>query len=202
MVAFTRLNQQTETASNPPKGVVLFNDLSMADASPAATPHAVLWAPHMVVYSGSSSTESKERLYRHLYYTGVGVKDLEDYFYGRNVYYGVAVGIFGFDRLVDGLNPNARPVTAEEIRHELAQYQQYISTFDEKRAAQPLVSYLVTKTAEQSDFSNFDRWYERESCEVVGAFNVCRVGLRDQRLAQRNSAANDLSAKRGADGTF
>jgi hypothetical protein len=199
MVAFTRLNKQSETANDTAGGVVLFNDLSMADAGPAVILHPVLWAPHMVVYSGSSAHESKERLYRHLYYTGVGVRELEDYFYGRNIYYGVAVGIFGFDRLVDGLNPNARPVSAQEIRYELAQYQQYISTFDETRAKQPLVSYLVAKTSDHSDLSNFDRWYERESCEVVGAFNVCRVSLRDQRMTQPKSASDDLSNKRHTD---
>lgn len=202
MVAFARLNEQAETGSVNARGVVLFNDLSMADGGPAATPHAVLWAPHMVVYSGSSGTESKERLYRHLYYTGVGVKELEDYFYGRNIYYGVAVGIFGFDRLVDGLNPNAKPVSAQEIQHELAQYEQYISTFNATRAAHPLVSYLVTHTADHSNLSNFDRWYERDGCEVVGTFNVCRVVLRDQRLAQRTSASDDLSDKRNSDGTL
>ncbi|MEP6719010.1 MAG: hypothetical protein ABJB21_07700 [bacterium] len=202
MVAYARLNAQAETGRNNAREVVLFNDLSMADGGPAATPHAVLWAPHMVVYSGSSGAESKERLYRHLYYTGVGVKELEDYFYGRNIYYGVAVGIFGFDRLVDGLNPNARPVSAKEIQDELAQYQQYISTFNSTRAAHPLVSYLVTNIADHSNLSNFDRWYERDSCEVVGTFNVCRVGLRDQRLAHRGSARDDFSVKRNSDGTF
>lgn len=202
MVAFARLNEQAQTGSNNARGVVLFSDLSMADGGPAATTHSVLWAPHLVVYSGSGGTESKERLYRHLYYTGLGVKELEDYFYGRNIYYGVAVGIFGFDRLVDGLNPNARPVSAQEIRDELAQYQQYISTFNATRAAHPLVSYLVTKTADPSNLSNFDKWYERENCEAAGAFTVCRVSLRDQRLAQRNSASADRSGQRNSDGTF
>jgi hypothetical protein len=201
MVAFSRLNERTEIGSNIDRGVVLFNDLSMADAGPAATPHAVLWAPHMVVYSGTSATESKERLYRHLYYTGVGVKELEDYFYGRNIYYGVAVGIFGFDRLVDGLNPNARPVSAKEIRNELAQYQQYISSFNATQAAHPVVSYLVTKSDDHASLSNFDRWYERESCEVAGAFTLCRVSLRDQGLAQRNSASCDFS-NNNSQGTF
>ncbi|MGI8837458.1 MAG: hypothetical protein ACR2H4_12595 [Pyrinomonadaceae bacterium] len=201
MIVYARLNQQTETGSSKAREVVLFSDLSMADAAPAATPHAVLWAPHMVVYSGSSGVESKERLYRHLYYTGVGVKELEDYFYGRNIYYGVAVGIFGFDRLVDGLNPNVRPISTQEIQNELTQYQQYISTFNETRAAHPLVSYLVTNTADHSNLSNFDKWYERDRCEVVGSFNVCRVGLRDERLV-RVSAYADLLNKRNSDGTF
>jgi hypothetical protein len=202
MIAYARLNQHIETGSKNARGVVLFNDLSMADGGPAAMRYAVLWAPHMVVYSGSSGAESKERLYRHLYYTGVGVKELEDYFYGRNIYYGVAVGIFGFDRLVDGLNPNAKPVSAQEIRNELAQYQQYISTFNGTRAAHPLVSYLVINTADQPNLSNFERWYQRHSCEVVGRFDICRVSLRDQQLAQQLSSSDDISNKKNRDGTF
>jgi hypothetical protein len=202
MIAYARLNEQSEIGNKNTREVVLFNDFSMADGAPAATPHAVLWAPHMVVYSGTSGAESKERLYRHLYYSGVGVKELEDYFHGRNVYYGVAVGIFGFDRLVDGLNPNAKPVSAQEIRDELAQYQQYISTFNATRAAHPLVSYLVTSTADHSNLSNFDRWYVRDSCEVVGRFDLCRVSLRDRKLVQRVSSPDEISDKKNTDGTF
>ena len=114
MAVYVRLNEEARKHSSISGLVVLFNDLRMADGAPAASPFAVLWAPHLVVYSGTTTTESKERLYRHLYYTGVDVKDLDDYFKGRNVYYGCAVGLFGFDRLIDGLNPNAKPISAQE----------------------------------------------------------------------------------------
>jgi hypothetical protein len=124
--------------------VVLFYDLRMADGAPAVSPLPVLWAPHIVVYPGIGAVESKERLYRHLYYTGVGVKELDDYLHGRNVYYGCGVGLFGFDRLVDGLNPNVKPITTEEKNAELTSYGRYIETFNKERAANPRLSYVIT----------------------------------------------------------
>jgi hypothetical protein len=166
-------------ARNRDQEVVLFDDLHMADGAPAASPLAVLWAPHMVVYSGVATSESKERLYRHLYYTGVGVKELDAYFHGQNVYYGCAVGLFGFDRLVDGLNPNAKPITSEEKNGELSSYRHYIEGFDKARAANPRLSYLVTPAVGGTDLSNFDRWYQRDAGEQVGKFKLYRVHLRD-----------------------
>jgi hypothetical protein len=158
--------------------VVLFSDLHMADGAPAVSPLAVLWAPHMVVYSGVSSVENKERLYRHLYYTGVGVKELDDYLHGRNVYYGCGVGLFGFDRLVDGLNPNVKPITIDEKNAELMSYGRYIETFNKERAANPRLSYVITQTGHDMDLSNLERWYRRDAGERVGEFTLYRLQLR------------------------
>ena len=159
--------------------VVLFYDLHMADGAPAVSPLAVLWAPHIVVYPGVGSVESKERLYRHLYYTGVGVKELDDYLHGQNVYYGCGVGLFGFDRLIDGLNPNAKPITTEEKNAELMSYRRYIETFNKERAANPRLSYLITHTGSGTDLSNLERWYRRDAGEQVGEFVLYRLQLRD-----------------------
>src|SRR5882762_5823198 len=182
---------------NGDQQVVLFDDLHMADGAPAASPLPVLWAPHMVVYPGVAGPESKERLYQHLYYTGVGVKELDAYFHGQNVYYGCAVGLFGFDRLVDGLNPNAKPISTDEKNGELNSYRHYIEGFDKARAANPRLSYLVTPEVGGTDLSNLDRWYQRDEGEQVGKFKLYRIHLRDHfedaNLSQRVSSSNALS---------
>jgi hypothetical protein len=180
MSVYAYLAQKAGSDSrNREQQVVLFDDLHMADGAPAASPLAVLWAPHMVVYPGVATSESKERLYRHLYYTGVGVKELDAYFHGQNVYYGCAVGFFGFDRLVDGLNPNAKPITSDEKNGELSSYRHYIEGFDKARAANPRLSYLVTPAVGGTDLSNLDRWYQRDAGEQVGKFKLYRIHLRD-----------------------
>ena len=180
MSVYSYLAQKAGADSrNSNQEVVLFDDLHMADGAPAASPLAVLWAPHMVVYSGVAASESKERLYRHLYYTGVGVKELDAYFHGQNVYYGCAVGLFGFDRLVDGLNPNAKPITSEEKNGELISYRHYIEGFDKAQAASPRLSYLVTPAVGGTDLTNLDRWYQRDAGEQVGKFKLYRIHLRD-----------------------
>ncbi len=164
--------------------VVLFSDLRMADGAPAVARFPVLWAPHSLVYSGTSAAESKERLYRHLYYTGVGVKELDEYFHGRNLYYGCAVGLFGFDRFIDGLNPNAKPISKKELQDELWSYNEYASSFNGERAANPRLSYVVVPIDDDPDLSNLDRWYERDAGERVGQFKLYRVALRNEVRAE------------------
>jgi hypothetical protein len=159
--------------------VLLFDDLRMADGAPAVSPFPVLWAPHMVVYPGVDAAESKERLFKHLYYTGIGVQELDDYFHGRNVYYGCAVGLFGFDRLIDGLNPNAKPISSEEKNAELESYKSFIETFDERKAASPRLSYVIVPTNKTMSMVNLDRWYRRDGGQQVGKFTIFRVELRN-----------------------
>jgi hypothetical protein len=180
MSVYVRLTKQAHTnTSIMDEKVVLFDDLHMADGAPAVSPLAVLWAPHMVVYSGVTPVESKERLYRHLYYTGVGVKELDAYLHGQNVYYGCAVGLFGFDRLIDGLNPNAKPITTEEKNAELISYGRYVETFDKERAANPRLSYVITRTVGGTNLKNLERWYQHDVGERVGKFTLFRLQLRD-----------------------
>ncbi|HEV2826324.1 MAG TPA: hypothetical protein VGW76_01890 [Pyrinomonadaceae bacterium] len=180
MSVYVRLTKQAHTNTTiRDEKVVLFDDLHMADGAPAVSPLAVLWAPHMVVYSGVTQLESKERLYRHLYYTGVGVKELDAYLHGQNVYYGCAVGLFGFDRLIDGLNPNAKPISIEEKNAELISYGRYVETFDKERAANPRLSYVITPTVGGTDLKNLERWYQRDAGERVGKFTLFRLQLRD-----------------------
>jgi hypothetical protein len=179
MSVYVRLAELDQTNHSSGKEVVLFDDLHMADGAPAVSSLPVLWAPHMVVYPGVAALESKERLYRHLYYTGVGVKELDAYLHGQNVYYGCAVGLFGFDRLIDGLNPNAKPITAEEKAVELNSFARYIDTFDKQRAASPRLSYVITQTVGGTDLKNLERWYQRDAGERVGKFTVYKLQLRD-----------------------
>jgi hypothetical protein len=182
MSVYARLKQVQGHQRDTDQSVVLFSDLRMADGAPVASLLPVMWAPHMVVYPGASPLESKERLYRHLYYTGVSARDLEDYLFGRKVYYGCAVGLFGFDRFIDGLNPNAAPISQEEKLNELAAYQRYMKTFDLQRAKSPRLSFFVVPMEERHDLSNLDRWYDRNSVEHVGKFLVYRLTLKEQEL--------------------
>jgi hypothetical protein len=145
-----------------PRSTVLSTDLFVADCLPESAPQSVLWAPHMLVFSGATTQESKERLFQHLYYTGVSAQQVERFFDDGN-YYGVAVGLFGFDRVIDGLSENREPVTRRELEHEAQLYAAYVSTPAE---AEP-------------DLANLDRWYERDAGERFGGYKLYRVRLRD-----------------------
>ena len=202
MNVYVRLAEHAHVNSELRHGqVVLFYDLHMADKAPSVSPLAVLWAPHMVVYPGVGSVESKERLYRHLYYTGVGVKELDDYLHGQNVYYGCGVGLFGFDRLVDGLNPNAKPITSDEKNAELMSYGRYIETFNKERAANPRLSYVITQTGHETNLSNLERWYRRDAGERVGEFTLYRLQLRNDvsssEISRMDKALSNATSTKG-----
>lgn len=178
---YVRLNKQPKNGragGNEP--VVLFSDPRAADGAPVVSPLGVLWAPHMLVYTSTTSQESKERLYQQLYYTGFGTKQLDDYFHGGEVYYGYAAGMFGFDRTIDGLNPHAKPITKQDLNDESRSYAKYVDEFDRKRASNPRLSYVVTPIGEELSLANLDRWYERDAGERIGKFMFYRVKLRDE----------------------
>lgn len=182
MAIYARLNEQAHN-SRPTSNeqVVLFSDPRAADGAPAASPLAVLWAPHMLVYTGTTSVESKERLYRQLYYTGFGARELDAYFHGSEVYYGYAAGMFGFDRIMDGLNSRAKPISRQELNDETLSYTKYAESFNRERASNPRLSYVVTPIVDEPNLSNLDRWYERNAGERIGKFMLYRVKLRDEK---------------------
>jgi hypothetical protein len=199
MAVYVRLKEQSSVSPmNNSNQVMLFTDLSMADGAPAAAPFAVLWATHMTVYSGTTSVESKERLYRHLYYTGVGVKELDDYFHRQEVYYGYAIGLFGFDRLIDGLNPNAKPISEKEAQDQLLLYKEYVASFNGERAASPRITCVVTPIGDEPNLSNLDRWYERDAGELIGKFRVYHVKLRDGIVEGSARLSDDREGSKGS----
>ena len=185
MAVYVRLSEQaTNSLPNGNEQVVLFSDPRAADGAPAALPLAVLWAPHMLVYTSTTTLESKERLYRQLYYTGIGAKELDAYFHGARVYYGYAAGMFGFDRIIDGLNSSAKPIRRQELNDEMLSYTKYVEGFNRERASNPRLSFVVTPIGDEPNLSNLDRWYERDAGERIGKFMFYRVKLRDEKIEE------------------
>ncbi len=165
---------------------LLSSDLLVADSLPTTAPHSVLWAPHMLVFSGVSEAESKERFYQYLYYTNISSERLRTILRteGR---YGFAVGLFGFERTIRGLSRNPNPVTAAELDAEIRKYEQYCAGFGESQAARPRISYVVVRADENLNLANLDNWYERDAGERIGKFLLYRTRLRDQKqLSARN----------------
>jgi hypothetical protein len=161
----------------PPPGsypTVLFSDLAVADEAPPVIPQAVLWAPHLFNFSCADAQENKRRLYRHLYYTGVSVEALRQHLASRN-YYGYAVGLFGMERVVDGLSPNPQPVTPAELEAALSEYGRYLQQFGPREAAAPQLSLIVVPLEKPPDLSNLDRWYRRDAGTQIGNYVVYRV---------------------------
>ena len=51
--------------------------------------------------------------------------------------------------------------------------------FDASRARKANLSYVVVPQSEKLDFSNLDRWYQRDNGEQIGKFILYRTQLRE-----------------------
>jgi hypothetical protein len=158
------------------EGIVFAPNLIQGDDLPTLTPQGVLWARHLHIFASTTWEENKERFYQHAYYAGLDARWLESELNNGN--YVVVIALFGWGRHHDRLTVNATPITPEEVAAEANAYAQYIVTFDRTRAAQLPLSYAVTHTDGEPDFTNLDRWYERDAGERHGKFILYRVKLR------------------------
>jgi hypothetical protein len=178
----TRLSQLAASGSDKGTGsTLLCYDLLIADSFPTTAPQALVWAPHMIVFSGVTEAESKQRFYQQVYYSGIGPDKLKDILENEGRY-GFASGIFGFDRTIKGLSHNPKPITTEELDAEMKLYEEYVRSFTAERARQLNLSYVVVSKSENLDFSNLDRWYERDSGEQIGKFILYRTRFRESAL--------------------
>lgn len=161
-----------------PREVVFANIVARGDNLPTTAPQALLWAPHMFVFSGVSLAENKERLFQFLYYSGVRAEDFTRYYktYGFMEY-----AVFGWERANAKLAANYKPISEEEIVVEEKNYGAFVANFDATRATRPTLSYLLVDESHDLDLSNLDRWYTRDMGERVGRHLLYRLSRRDER---------------------
>lgn len=167
-----KAGEELDTATG--RRVVFCPDIAQANRLPNVAPQAVLWAPHMSVFSGVTPAEERERLYQQLYYSNIDAERFAD-FIGRPHPYRIAV--FGSARVLNGLDATRAPITPADMAAETRAYADYISSFTRERAAQTPLSYVVAATG-QTDLGNIDRWYAHDDAETVGNYTIYRVKLR------------------------
>ncbi len=171
-----KLSQERRAAGDRTEGAVFSPNLIQGDDLPALAPQGMLWARHLHVFSGSTWEENKERFYQQAYYSGLDAEWLSNELSNGN--YVVIIALFGWGRHHDRLTVNATPLTQEEIAAEANSYAQYIATFNRERAARFPLSYVVMDADGSLDFTNLDRWYERDTGTRVGKFLLYRVKLK------------------------
>jgi hypothetical protein len=132
---------------------------------------------------GSLSNEERKKFFlMHLYYSGVDAKlfadalrdasaDSEMNFYARSA-------MFGYDRVIAGLSYQFRPVRPDEIDREVQNYQTYITSFSRDESLKRQLTYALIPAESNFDFTNLDRWYERDAGERVGDYVLYRLKLR------------------------
>ncbi|HXQ34315.1 MAG TPA: hypothetical protein VN843_09900, partial [Anaerolineales bacterium] len=130
-----------------------------------------------------SREERREYLYLHLYYSkadastlreplNAASKDVALNYYARSA-------IFGHERILPGMSLHFEPITQEEIEEAIRDYQNYIGSFSKEHVLKRPITYAVVRAEERFDFTNLDRWYERDSGEHVGDYVLYHLKLRD-----------------------
>jgi hypothetical protein len=167
---------KTKGLANEINETVLVADIDVSDIAPAVAPQPVLWAAHAPVFSGLQAGEGKERFFKYLYYTGVAPKDLAEALGKKD--FTVTSAVFGFERALPALSSHTAPITAEEIQSEVRGFIELSQSFSKEQAARHQLSYVIAPAQAEPNFTNLDRWYERDSGETVGKWKLYRLKLR------------------------
>ena len=128
-----------------------------------------------------SREERKEFLYMHLYYSkvdGSALRRLDGTSRDVGLKYARAA-IFGHERIIPGMTLNFEPIKDEEIEAAIRDYQAYVDSFSRDEARKRPLAYAVVLADDNFDFTNLDRWYERDSGERVGDYVLYKLRLRD-----------------------
>ncbi|HEX8128863.1 MAG TPA: hypothetical protein VF527_07160 [Pyrinomonadaceae bacterium] len=156
--------------------VVLATSFMLADNVPAAAPQtAVLWSPHMHVFSGLTADEHRERMYQFFHYTGVAPENFRAFLRANPL---LIYKLFGAERALPRLTTEYAPPTDSEIAREESAYAAYVAAFTREQAARPALSFVVTSPERPHDLANLERWYERDAGERIGVYTIHRVRLR------------------------
>jgi hypothetical protein len=167
----------TALAGQAPFPVVYVSTLDVSKSIPSDSAVAVLWALHTPA-CGVSLAESKERFYQYMYYSGLSPKEVATGM-AENRFI-VLAPLFGVERVIEGLAPDPKPISIDEMREELRHYTDFSDHFSVTEATHPQLSFVVVPNGEaQPNFGNLDKWYQRDAGERVGIFTIYRVKLRD-----------------------
>ena len=175
MPVATRLTEISEDQRQT--ALVIHSAPQLTDVVPALAPVAVLWAPHLFTFTGSTPLEVKERYFQYLYYSNVGVSTIRESRISRFIF---VQNVFGWDRAIPGLTVNWQPVTDEELSLALQEYASFVSLFDEEHARRYQLSFLIVPSKLSVDLSRVDRWYERYDGEAIGNFLLYRLRPRQK----------------------
>ena len=162
--------------------VVFSPQLVVTVLQPTWTSQATLLDMGGLDFGSVLREERKEFFYMHLYYSKADIGSLREALKGTPDdqamnYYARAV-IFGHERVVPALSADFKPIQPEEIEQEIRVYQAYAESFSREQALKRPITYAVTLADSNFDFSNIDRWYERDAGERVGSYILYRLKLR------------------------
>jgi hypothetical protein len=132
---------------------------------------------------GVTPEERKRLVYMHLYYSRVDGESLSKALQGtleksRDELASIQTAVFGYERTSPALTAQFKPIQLDEIEREVQAYQAFVNSFSRDTAIKRQIAYAIIGVESNFDFSNLDRWYERDQGERVGDYTLYRLKLR------------------------
>jgi hypothetical protein len=132
---------------------------------------------------GSASQEER-KVYAYLYYCGVDSRRLVELLYDRTddafMNYYTRSAMFGHERVLPSLSLNSKPIEDTDIEQQVRVYETYVTSFSREEAVKHPITYVIVLSQSGFDFSHIDRWYERDTAEHIGDYDLYRLKLRSQ----------------------
>ena len=128
--------------------------------------------------------ERKQLFYMHLYYSKVSTEDFRQVLSGaqdppKDELISAPSVVFGHARMFPQLTSRFDPIKPHEVEHEVNAYQTYTDSFSRNEALKRPITYAVISAHSNFDFTNLDRWYDRDDGEQIGDYILFRLKLRD-----------------------
>lgn len=153
--------------------VVLATNFVTADFIPSVGNSRPLWNPHSSSAGGLDVKENKLLFYRYLYFSGYGERDLESALNANS--FETTAAIFGSERALPLLAGEARKITQEDIKAEVAKFAEFAKAINASDALSPVITHLIVPTEAEGNLMNIDRWYERDPGRDFGLFRLYRL---------------------------
>jgi hypothetical protein len=172
---FSALREAGETP-----GVVFSPDSQVMRLLPTWTAQGTLLGLGGLDFGSASRQDRK--VYPYFYYSGANGSLLRELLQdkGRDGFmnYYARSALFGHERVLPKLSLHFDPIQNAEIENEIQNYEKYIALFSRDEAARNPISYVIVRGDSNFDFSRIDRWYERNTGERVGVYDLYRLRLR------------------------
>lgn len=174
----TQLRKKGETSN-----VVFSPSVRLMRLLPTWTAQGTLLSLGSVDFGTLTRSQRQQFFYMHLYYSKVSAEDLRKALSGASDnptldQYARSV-IFGHERITPALDPNYQPIQAHEIDREVRAYEAYANSFSREEVLRRPLRYAIYPSQVTFDYSNLDRWYERDNGQPVGSHVLYHLKLRD-----------------------
>jgi hypothetical protein len=159
-------------------GVVFSPDTQLMRLLPTWTAQGILLGVGALDF-GAPRRDPK--VYTYLYYSGATGQSLRDLLHDKSgdtfLNHYARSAIFGLPRVSSKLTFHYKPIQDAEIDEQVHAYETYVESYSREVALKHPIAYVVVHRDSGFDFSRIDLWYERDTGERVGDYDLYRLKL-------------------------